>query len=267
MSISRRCLAATSAAVLCIGLGLAPGVARAQSPDIDKKVTVTLKDIPLRAGIEALFAGTGYQYAVNPDVANVPVNLNIRDVGLQAALRLLMRQAAIAQPGLTFSKEGDVFVVKVRRENPNPAPLEEEAPPEYTETGADTLWEKIPIQFNNVAVFTLAFGGQMLPTEFEVLLGSIGGGGFGGGGFGGGGIGGGGIGGGGLGGGGLGGGSLGGGFGSSFGSGLGGGGFGNSFGGGFGNNVGGGGLTGGNSFGGGLGNNLGGGGFGGGRRF
>jgi len=266
MSISRRCLAATSAAVLCVGLGLAPVAVRAQTPDTDKKVTLNLKDIPLRAGIEALFAGTGYQYSVNPDVANVPVNLNIRDVGLQAALRLLMRQAAIAQPGLTFSKEGDIFVVKVRRENPNPAPLEEEAPPDYTGGDLDITWEKIPVQFNNVAVFVLAFGGQMLPTEFEVLLGSAGGGGGFGGGYGGGGYGGGGgFGGGGFGGG-LGGNSFGGGgYGGGLGgNSLGGGGFGGALtggGGGFG-----GGLTGGGSFGGGLGNSFGGGGIGG-RRF
>jgi hypothetical protein len=252
MSISRRYLAATSAAILCLGLGLAPATAQSPAPDAGKKVTVNLKDIPLRAGIEALFAGTGYQYAVNPDVANVPVNLNLRDVGLQSALRLLVRQAAIVQPGLTFNKDGDVFVIKVRRENPNPAPLVEEAPPDYADGEVDTMWEKIPVQFNNVAVFVLAFGGQMLPTEFEVLVGSASGSGFGGGGFGGGGLG-------------SGNGFGGGGYGGGLGSGLGGGLGSSPFGGGLGSGLGGGsfgsGLTGGN-FGSGLGN-----GFGGSRRF
>jgi hypothetical protein len=166
------------AAALGVSFTLSATPARAQAPD-DKKVTVNLKDIPLRAAIDALFAGTGYQYSVNPDVPNIPVNLNIRDVGLQAALRLLVRQAATAQPGLTFSKDGDIFVVKIRRDNPNQAPIMEEAPPEFTDEQSEFTWEKIPVQFNNVAVFVLAFGGQMLPTEADVLMG--GGGGMGGG--------------------------------------------------------------------------------------
>jgi len=161
--------------MLALASVFSPVPARAQAPDADKKVTVNLKDIPLRAAIDALFAGTGYQYSVNPDVQNVPVNLNIRDIGLQPALRLLIRQAATAQPGLTFSKDGEIFVIKIRRENPNPVLPTEEAPPEYTDEESEFTWEKIPVQFNNVAVFVLAFGGQMLPTEADVLLGGGGG--------------------------------------------------------------------------------------------
>jgi hypothetical protein len=170
-----RWLAAT-VSVLALATVFSAAPAHAQAADADKKVTVNLKDIPLRAAIDALFAGTGLQYSVNPDVQNVPVNLNIRDVGLQAALRLLVRQAATAQPGLTFSKDGDIFVVKVRRDNPNPMPTVEEAPPEYTDEASEFTWEKIPIQFNNAAVFVLAFGGTMLPTEADVLMGGMGGG-------------------------------------------------------------------------------------------
>jgi type II secretory pathway component GspD/PulD (secretin) len=161
-------------AVIGVGAALSAPPAWSQAADADKKVTVNLKDIPLRAAIDALFAGTGYQYSVNPDVQNVPVNLNIRDVGLQAALRLLVRQAATAQPGLTFSKDGDIFVVKIRRETTTPVATEE-APPEYTDEESEFTWEKIPIQFNNAAVFVLAFGGTMLPTEADVLMGGMGG--------------------------------------------------------------------------------------------
>jgi type II secretory pathway component GspD/PulD (secretin) len=133
-----------------------PGPAHAQ--DVDKKVTLNLKDIPLKSAIDALFAGTGLQYSVDPNVQNVPVNLTIRDVGLQAALRLLIRQAATLQPGLTFSKDGDIYVIKIRKEAPQSAAPTEEAPPEYTDQATEFNWERIPIQFNNVAVFTLAFG-------------------------------------------------------------------------------------------------------------
>jgi hypothetical protein len=249
-------------------------VRSAYAQEAEKKVTLNLKDVPLRSAIDALFQGTGLQYSVDPNVPNVPVTLNIRDVGLQPALRILLRQAAVAVPGLTVSREGDIFVVKIRQAVVAPPAQTEDAPPEYGDAQTDVTWEKIPVQFNNAAVFALAFGGQMLPTEADVIMqgsgggqggfgggggfGGQGGGGFGGGGFGGqgGGFGGGGFGGGGFGGGGLGGGGFGGGgFG---GGGLGGGGFGG------GGGLGGGGFggLGGGSFGGG------GGGFGGGgRRF
>ena len=148
-----------------------PSPAWAQVADADRKVTLNLKDVPLRTAIDALFAGTGFQYSVDPNVQNVPVTLTIRDIGLQAALRLLVRQAATAQPGLTFSKDADIFVVKIRQPSQIAAPVADDAPPEYTDKASEFTWEKIPIQFNNVAVFTLAFGGVMLPTEADVLLG------------------------------------------------------------------------------------------------
>ncbi|MCC2668763.1 MAG: hypothetical protein K0Q72_1234, partial [Armatimonadetes bacterium] len=180
MGFAKRWSVGALIAVVGVGAALSAPPAWSQAADADKKVTVNLKDIPLRAAIDALFAGTGYQYSVNPDVMNIPVNLNIRDVGLQAALRLLVRQAATAQPGLTFSKDGDIFVVKIRRET-LAAPMVDEAPPEFTDEGSEFTWEKIPVQFNNAAVFTLAFGGTMLPTEADVLMGGGGGGGMGGG--------------------------------------------------------------------------------------
>jgi len=179
MGFARKWSAGAVIAGIVLSGSLMSAPAYAQAPDADKKVTVNLKDIPLRAAIDALFAGTGYQYSVNPDVQNVPVNLNIRDIGLQPALRLLIRQAATAQPGLTFSKDGEIFVIKIRRENLNPLPPMEDAPPEFTDEDTEFQWEKIPVQFNNVAVFVMAFSGQMLPTEADVLLG--GGGGMGGG--------------------------------------------------------------------------------------
>jgi hypothetical protein len=263
MNISWRWPIAALAAALVLSAGLLPAPAQAQ--DMEKKITVNFRDTPLRDAINIIFTGSGLQFSVDPNVPNVPINLNIRDVGLQAALRMIIRQAAVAVPGLTFNRDADVFVVRIRQAPP-PMATSEELPPEFDDTATEVTWEKIPIQFNNVAVFVLAFGGTMLPTEDQVVTGMLGGGfgggfgggiggqqgGFGGGGFGGqqGGFGGGGFGGGGFGGGGFGGGGFGGG-------GFGGGGFGGLGGGGFG----GGGLGG---FGGGGFGGLGGGGFGGG---
>jgi hypothetical protein len=144
-----------------------------QGAATERKVTVNLKDVPLRQAVDLLFAGTGLQYAVDPNVLNVPVNLTIRDVGIQAALRLVIRQASTAQPGITMSRDGEIYHIALRKPAP-PAVITEDLPPEYTGEKTEFVWEKIPIQFNNVAVFVMAFGGQMLPSEADVLLGGQG---------------------------------------------------------------------------------------------
>src|SRR3569833_2287652 len=147
LAMHRRVLVFCTAALLVGSLALATPV-HAQAGNTDKKATLNLKDVPLRSAIDALFQGTGLQYSVDPNVLNVPVPLNIRDIGLQAALRLLVRQAATAQPGLTFSKDGDIFVLKIRKENPLPPPTKDDTPPEYTDLESEVTWVKIPIQFN-----------------------------------------------------------------------------------------------------------------------
>ena len=168
---SRRWTVGALAAFAALGAALAAAPARAQAPtDPDKKVTLNLKDVPLRNAIDLLFQGSGLQYAVDPNVPSIPVNLNIKDVGLQQALRIIIRQAAVAVPGLTFARDGDVFTVRIRPPNvPSAQPTEEAPPPDQTATANEFTWEKIPIQFNNVAVFVLAFGGVMLPTEADVI--------------------------------------------------------------------------------------------------
>lgn len=271
----------TGAALYLTALPAAAQAPAAATPD--KQVTLDLRDIPLRNAIALLFQGTGIQYAIDPNVTNVPVTLNIRDISLPAALRLIVRQAAVSIPGLTSAKEGDIYLIRIRQAPPPAPAVAEEPPVDQQASDQELTWEKIPIQFNNVAVFALAFGGTMLPTELDVLMNSSGGGGgYGGGmgGYGGGMGGGGGFGGGyggmggGLGGfgGGLGGGFGGGGLGGFGGGGFGGGGLGGFGGGGFGGGGFGGGGFGGGGFGGGglggfSGGGLGGGGLGGGRRF
>jgi hypothetical protein len=69
-----------------------------------RKISIRLVETPLRAAIDAVFAGTGHQYAVNPDVPDVPINVEIRDLPFQTALRLILRIAARQVPGLTVSK-------------------------------------------------------------------------------------------------------------------------------------------------------------------
>jgi hypothetical protein len=220
------------------------------APGAEPRISLTLRDTPLRSALELLFQQSGVQHAVEAAVPNVPVTLNLRDATFATALRVITRLA-----GVTYRREGDVYVIGLRQPPPI-EPTTEIAPPEEAAVATEQTWEKIPIQFNHAAVFGYAFGGIALPNEIEVQGGGLGGGGLGGGGFGGG------LGG--FGGGGFGGGL--GGFGGGLGGGLGGfdGGFGSGFGGfggglgGFGGGLGGfgGGLGG---FGGGLGGGFGGG--------
>jgi hypothetical protein len=184
-----RATLALSLALVSVAPLFGPAPVRAQ--EVEKKVTLNLKDVPLRDAIDALFRGTGLQFTVDPNVPNVPVTLNIRDVGLQQALRIMVRQAAVAVPGLVATRGGDIWEIRIRQAAPPPVADPLDRGPEYPENFDPNLtWEKIQIQFNNVAVFVLAFNGQMLPTEADVLLGGSGfggqGGGFGnqGGGFG-----------------------------------------------------------------------------------
>lgn len=102
--------------VVSIRPGAAPA-ARAAPPreaGADRKITLDLRDMPLRDAIALLFKGSGLQYAIDPNVPNVPITLNIRDISLPAALRLIVRQAAIEAPGLTVSKEGEVYLIQRR---------------------------------------------------------------------------------------------------------------------------------------------------------
>src|SRR5437660_861823 len=183
MRLARQWLALSGAAMLALTVALAPAPARAQGTDADKKVTLNLRDTPLRDAINLLFTGSGYQFSIDPNVPNIPISLNIRDVGLQQALRLIVKQAATLQPGLTFSRDGDIFVIKIRQQTAPAPETGNEPPPESQAGDIEALtWEKIPVQFNDVMVFVLAFGGTMLPTEAEVkgFGGNGGGGGYGG---------------------------------------------------------------------------------------
>ena len=169
-----------------------PPAAQAQQDEGEGLVTLNLRDTPLRNAIDLIFQGSGLQYAVAPNVPNVPVTVNVRDLSLQSALRLVLRLGAVSVPGLTHGRDGDVYVIRIRRQptrGPQPLDAEGETPPELAVELDQLKWERIPIQFNNVAIFALAFGGAILPTEDQILSAGTRGG-FGGGGFGGGGIGG-----------------------------------------------------------------------------
>ena len=122
-----------SALVLAMAVAT-PGAQAQQAPE-PRKVTVNLQRVPLREAIELMFKGTGVQYSVSPEVANLPVTLNLRDVSFEAALRILLRQAGEGQPGLSMEKTGDIYVIRVRAVEAEP----------------EVFTEKVSVQFRPVA--------------------------------------------------------------------------------------------------------------------
>jgi hypothetical protein len=137
----------------------------------NRKLSLNLRDMPLRKAIEMLFTGSGLQWAVEPNVPDVPINLNVRDLNLQAALRLVVRLASAQVPGLTQTRDGDVYVIRIRRPAvqagaPIPDPqISAPPPPTDTERG----WEKIPVQFQDAMVIAVWMGGSVLPDPADIL--------------------------------------------------------------------------------------------------
>ena len=136
----------------------------------NQKITLALRDAPLRTVLDQIFSSSGLQYTVDSNVPDVLVTLNLRDTSIQQALRTVVSIARSQIPGLALRKEGDLFMIQIKAATPPPAPAEE-APPEDTDAETTTTWEKIPIQFNSVLAVLqgLATGGfGVIPTEYQI---------------------------------------------------------------------------------------------------
>ena len=102
--------------VLAVVAGVAaPSVVRAQAaePAPERKVSLELNQVPLRDAVERLSQEVGARFTVAPNVPNVLVNVTLRDVSLDTALRLISRSAASKAPGVGVWPDGDAYVVRV----------------------------------------------------------------------------------------------------------------------------------------------------------
>jgi type II secretory pathway component HofQ len=141
------------------------------------KVTLSLRDVPLRTALETLFEGSGLQHAVEPAVPNYPITLDIRDVAFNTALRTLLRLA----PQVTYRKEGDIFIIGMRQPQVDTtATTQDVQPPDDTNAQPQYEYVKLPLNFSNYQVMAYVLGGQPIPDEAQISGG--GGGGYGGGG-------------------------------------------------------------------------------------
>src|SRR5437867_4774702 len=104
-------------------------------------VTLSLRDAPLRTALQTLFEGSGLQHAVEPTVPNYPITLDIRDVPFSTALRTMLRLA----PGVTFRKEGDIYIVGMRQQQvEQPTVGQHIQQPDQTQAVAEAQSEKVP---------------------------------------------------------------------------------------------------------------------------
>lgn len=191
------------------------------------KISLDLKDAPVRSTLELAFKQAGINnYVIDNEVAGF-ITMTITDQPFENTLKLIMRAASTP---LTYVKENDVYIVKLRKITEfKPTPL-----PDLT-TVAPTnsvIFERIPLTYIDPMDLVSAFGNILYIGQFT-RSGNMGGMG-------------------------MGGGMMGGGMGGSFGGGMGG------MGGGMSGGMGGGMMGGMGSFGNAMGGS---GGFGGGRNF
>jgi hypothetical protein len=86
--------------------------------------------------------------------------MKLRAVPFRTALRTMLRLA----PGVTYRKEGDVYLIGLRRPAPALTAAPVPAPPEATATEVATA-EKIPLNFLHPAVAAAVLGGVLIPNE------------------------------------------------------------------------------------------------------
>lgn len=102
--------------VLAVAAGVvasSPAGAQIAERAPERRVSLELNQVPLRNAVDRLAQETGARFTVAPNVPNVLVNVTLRDVNLDTALRLISRSAASKAPGVGFWPDGDAYVVRV----------------------------------------------------------------------------------------------------------------------------------------------------------
>lgn len=88
---------------------------------LEKKLTLELKETPLRKAVAALAAGAGVQVVVLPNLADFPVSISLKDQAAEEAARALLKQLdGRYGDGVSsyWEPEGEVYVLGIRRKSP-----------------------------------------------------------------------------------------------------------------------------------------------------
>jgi hypothetical protein len=141
----------------------APAIAE-QAESAGPTISLTLRDTPLRSAMELLFQQSGQQHAVEAAVPNIPITVNLRDATFATALRVVTRLA-----GVTYRKEGDVYVIGLRPPPVVETTTTEAAAPDQPQAPSEPAVEKIPLQSTSAAIFAYLFNGRVAPGEEQVM--------------------------------------------------------------------------------------------------
>jgi type II secretory pathway component GspD/PulD (secretin) len=126
-------------------LVLSVGAVYAASDLSDHKITVTAQDADIALIVGNMFKQAGVSYTLADDVRGT-VTAQLDDIPLDVALK-----AILSPKGLTFRKQGDVYVVS-KKEVPKPAVFEIDNSPKLPEPDPkpaidQVAIEKIPLNF------------------------------------------------------------------------------------------------------------------------
>jgi type II secretory pathway component GspD/PulD (secretin) len=121
-------------------------------PDPSKTtVSLDLKATPLRQALATLFESTGFQHAVAPDVPNPPITMKVHEIPFPEALRSMLRSINASGIPVTYTREGDIYLIRLRRDESPSEPAVGFGPfggAGFSPVGgATSVMEKLQIQF------------------------------------------------------------------------------------------------------------------------
>jgi hypothetical protein len=113
-----------------------------------ERISLDFSSTPVSTALNVLFAGKGLNFVIQPDVTGTVNNLHLMDVPFEVALKSLMKSV---DPPLVYKKDGDVYVISVKKPEPAPSDIEGMGgTPQVIEspvTSQDMIIEKITLNF------------------------------------------------------------------------------------------------------------------------
>lgn len=108
----RSCRGLILLAILMLGLNMLPACAQtAKDAKTSDTVTMDMRDIDIRAAIEALFRNSGKNFAVDANVEGVIPSVSFKDVPFDIALKNLLKSS-----GLIYRVDHNVYIISKRPE-------------------------------------------------------------------------------------------------------------------------------------------------------
>ena len=143
----------------CAGVLAADGTETAAVEVAEDRVTLDLKDVSVRAAIEALFRNSGKNFAIDGNVSGTISVLSFRDVPFKTALRNLTKSN-----GLVHRQDGKLYVISKRPEREIAIRTPQDLPQtdDYVEeprASETMIIEKIPLYHSSASEILAVMGG------------------------------------------------------------------------------------------------------------